>query len=111
MLQFSTRGPCLFYYMIRSRSNLLRRIWSYKGDDFPLSALCVCSPTPHEILDIEYVTVLCILDEGYFSFFFHLPLLEVNAYRKLDEPDILTAIQDLRAAFQVQMRLIVLGYL
>lgn len=75
----------------------------YKGDDFPLSALCVCGPTPHEILDIEYVTLLCILGE---AFFFHLPLLEVNAYRKLDEPDILTAIQDLRAAFQVQMRLI-----
>lgn len=59
--------------------------------------------TPHEILDIEYVTLLCILGE---AFFFHLPLLEVDAYRKLDEPDILTAIQDLKAAFQVQMRLI-----
>lgn len=59
--------------------------------------------TPHEILDIEYVTLLCILGE---AFIFHLPLLEVDAYRKLDEPDILTAIQDLKAAFQVQMRLI-----
>jgi hypothetical protein len=49
------------------------------------------------------MTLLYILGE---AFFFHLPFLEVDAYRKLDKPDIVTGIQELEAAFQFQMRLI-----